>query len=266
MTSIALPRGPGAPSSPEAEQTLPRRESYRRRIWRGRQAQKGSLARFGHREEAAGRLRDDLARLEVLERALEVEVFPGLLDRAAPADERPFDRGGPDVAHEQLARPVNPAGIVDSRARQHLVEIRRDDPAVSAVGWPLEALGDDDGREHLAPAAKRAHAQADVVVGAAAKALVESAAGFGIPELLERGDERLERRGQRGIVGHALPIGCRRPRRSTSGGAASRRSAGLSSCQAPWPRRPSASAVTRRATTGAWPRVPPPLPSSPHPG
>src|SRR5712691_10415919 len=73
-----------------------------------------------------------------------------------------------------------------------------------ARGRPEVALRDDDGREDFALAAERSHAQADVVMGAAAEALVKTASRGGVLDLLQGGEQRGERSGHSGLGRHAL--------------------------------------------------------------
>src|SRR2546426_9448770 len=137
------------------------------------------------REEPAGRPRHDLARLQVFQRPLQLEGLPRGPEGAAATEQRALDRRRLDVAHGQLSRDVDPAGAVQRRPGQDLVEVGGYDAAVRRSRRPLETHGDDDRGGHFAVGAEAADAQADLVVGTAAEALVKPRAGTGEAQFFE---------------------------------------------------------------------------------
>ena len=152
-------------------------------------------ARLRQWEESAGRPGHDLARLEVFQRPLQLEGLPRRPEGTTAAEQRALDRRRLQVAHGQLSGDVDPAGVVQRRPGQDLVEVGGDDAAVRRSWRPLEAQGNDDRGEYLAAGAEAPDAQADVVVGTAPEAFVEPRAGTGEAQLFEPGEHLLEGRG-----------------------------------------------------------------------
>ena len=132
------------------------------------------LSRIG--KEAAGGLRDDVAASRVLERGLQIEVLPESRTARPAPEERPLDRRAASRS-APTARRSRRGGRCGSRPRPRAPRRgrRRRCRRGPRPGGPSKRRGTTIGDEHFPVAAERPHAQADVVVGAAAEALVKAA-------------------------------------------------------------------------------------------
>src|SRR5438067_2076792 len=184
-------------------------------------------------------------------------------DELRATGERGLERHRPHIAYGQLARDGEPARPADDRPRQHLVEIRRHDPAVSRPGWALVTAVDQDRRDDAAFHLEAPHAQAARVrLAAAETARIDVARARGGALLLEPGEALAEDLGQRlrhehrGAVYHRLIAG-NAPGRPPGGRSARAADGeedrcGHASCWAPCSSRccwPGARALRRRCCT-----------------
>ena len=140
---------------------VPTRRAASTRIRRARSARSRNSSASTRRSEGARRResgrsgprsRDDLARLEVLDRGFHVDVPRRGPGRAAPPEERALDRRRLHVAHRQITGDVEDGRVVHGRAREDLVEVRRDDAAVDRARRALVA---PERRSTTAPPAAR---------------------------------------------------------------------------------------------------------------
>src|SRR5262249_11048714 len=154
------------------------------------------------KEPATGRS-NQAARGQFFEPALDIHVPPMVLGYEPMADQWRLDGYWLDVADGELTGYCWDAAAPGDRRSQHLVHVRRDDPALRRAARPLVRLRDDDRRGHAVGSLEAANVQTVRMAGAAPEAPVEEVRGStDVPLLLEFAEIRTEDLGKLGRLRH----------------------------------------------------------------